>query len=326
MEDFHKAINWKGKIWWSTRISIEGGRIVLSKDFIEKFRIGTKEKIILDDYDTGWKLSEEMAYFQKDEIKEKAIEILEKNRENLAQGQGLLWANDTYSLLIIFQGMDTSGKDSLIKHVMSGVNPQGCRVNSFSTPNKEELDHDFLWRCNLRLPRRGEIGVFNRSYYEEVLIAKVHPEILEKENLPDKKKNSKFWQNRYDSINSFEKHLTENGTVILKFFLHISKERQKERLLARFENKEKFWKISRSDIEERKFWGEYMRAYEELLEHTSTTNAPWYIIPADYKWVARTIVSDVIASHLISLHDSYPAVSEEKREEINRAREMLENE
>lgn len=299
---------------------------MLSEGFINKFRVDPGKKVVLEDYDTGWKVSEEMEYFQKDAVKEKAIEILENNRVDLSRGQQLLWANNTYSLLIIFQGMDTSGKDSLIKHVMSGINPQGCRVSNFKTPTKQELDHDFLWRCTLKLPARGEIGVFNRSYYEEVLITKVHPEILENENLPDPANKSGFWKKRYESINTYEEHLVRNGTVILKFFLHLSKDRQKERLLARFENEDKFWKIAVSDIKEREFWDDYIKAYEDMISHTNTEDAPWYIIPADFKWVARTIVSDVISSKLKSLHDSYPAVPKEQLEEIKLARELLENE
>lgn len=299
---------------------------MLSEEFIEKFRIAPGVKFSLDDQETGWKVSEQIEYFQKDAVREKAREILEKNKEELAHGQGLLWANNTYSLLVIFQGMDTSGKDSLIKHVMSGVNPQGCRVSNFKTPTKEELDHDFLWRCAVKLPARGEIGVFNRSYYEEVLITKVHPGILENENLPNDGKDKDLWNKRYESINAFEKHLNENGTFVLKFFLHISKKRQKERLLARFEREEKYWKIALSDIEERKFWDEYMKAYEDMLDNTNTEYAPWYVIPADYKWVARTLVSDIIVSKLLSLHQTYPAVSKEALDEIRLARDILEKE
>ena len=199
-------------------------------------------------------------------------------------------------------------------------------MSSFKTPTREELDHDFLWRCSRELPKRGELGVFNRSYYEEVLVTKVHPKLIDNQNLPQKDINKKFWEKRYESINNFEEHLSQNGTIVLKFFLHISKKRQKERLLARFENKDKFWKIAPSDIEERKFWDDYVKAYEEMLSETSAANSPWYVIPADYKWVARTIVSDIIASNLHSLHDSYPSVSEEKLEEIKLARELLEGE
>ena len=303
-----------------------GEKFVLSEKFIGKFRIDESQKISLGDYDTGWKVSDEIAYFQKDEVKDRAKDILEKNREDLARGQSLLWANNIYSLLIVIQGMDTAGKDSLVKHVMSGINPQGCRVSSFGAPSKDELDHDYFWRCNLRLPKRGEIGIFNRSYYEEVLITKVHPEILEARHLPLKKFDNDFWRTRYKDINSYERHLSNSGTIVLKFFLHISKEKQKERLLARFENESKYWKISPSDIAERKFWDSYIRAYEDMLNNTSTKTAPWYIIPADYKWVARTLVSDIIASKLISLHDSYPAVSDETLEKIKKAADMLKNE
>jgi PPK2 family polyphosphate:nucleotide phosphotransferase len=299
---------------------------MFEEQFLAKFRIDGGRKVRLSDYDTGWKLSEEIAYFQKDEVKDKAKDILEKNREDLARGQSLLWANNTYSLLIIIQGMDTSGKDSLIKHVMSGINPQGCRVSSFGVPSKEELDHDYFWRCNRRLPARGEIGIFNRSYYEEVLITKVHPEILDARNLPQKKFDKEFWKMRYEDMNSYERRLLNSGTCVLKFFLHISKEKQKERLLARFQNESKYWKISPSDIVERKSWDKYIEAYEDMLENTSTKAAPWYVIPADYKWVARTLVSDIIASKLISLHDSYPQVSEERLDKIKKAIDLLKDE
>jgi PPK2 family polyphosphate:nucleotide phosphotransferase len=209
---------------------------------------------------------------------------------------------------------------------MSGVNPQGCRVTSFKVPTSEETDHNFLWRYTRALPARGEIGIFNRSYYEDVLVVKVHPEILEKQQLPPGKRGDKFWNARYEDINAFERHLVQNGTLILKFFLHISKEEQKRRLLERLENEEKYWKFALSDLAERRFWNEYQQAYERVLFKTSTDTAPWYIIPADYKWVARTLIADIISTTIQSLDLHFPEVSAEGLKELEKAREALNNE
>jgi PPK2 family polyphosphate:nucleotide phosphotransferase len=219
--------------------------------------------------------------------------------------------------------MDAAGKDGTIRHVMTGVNPQGCQVHSFKKPSEEELDHNFLWRCMKDLPERGRIGIFNRSYYEEVLVVKVHPEILEGQKLPPGKRGKSFWKARYEDINNFEKHLARNGTVIIKFFLHISKEEQKQRFLERLENPEKHWKFSEADLTERDYWDDYMRAFEDCLSATSSKWAPWYVIPADHKWVARTLVSAIVADTIQSLDLSYPRVPQEKKENLEAARKRL---
>jgi len=222
--------------------------------------------------------------------------------------------------------MDTSGKDGTIKHVMAGVNPQGCRVTSFKVPTSEETDHNFLWRYTRALPARGEIGIFNRSYYEDVLVVKVHPELLDNQQLPPGKRGDKFWNARYDDINAFERHLVQNGTFIMKFFLHISREEQKKRLLDRLEDKEKYWKFALSDLAERQFWDDYQTAYEMMLSKTSTDTAPWYIIPADYKWIARSLIADIISTKIRSLDLKYPEVAEETLKQLEVAREKLASE
>jgi PPK2 family polyphosphate:nucleotide phosphotransferase len=222
--------------------------------------------------------------------------------------------------------MDAAGKDSVIKHVMSGVNPQGCQVFSFKAPSQEELDHDFLWRTTKALPERGRIGIFNRSYYEEVLIVRVHPEILTAQHIPDEERNENIWQHRYEDINNFERYLTRNGTVILKFFLNVSKKEQKERFLDRIERPEKNWKFSFADVKERERWEDYMHAYQEMLNHTSTHWAPWYVIPADHKWFTRAAVADIIITKLESLDLRFPDLSESHKQDLRRAKEILERE
>jgi len=222
--------------------------------------------------------------------------------------------------------MDAAGKDSTIKHVMSGVNPQGCFVTSFKAPTAEELDHDFLWRCAKNLPERGRIGIFNRSYYEEVIVVKVHSEWLERQRLPVKKYNGKFWRQRYEDINAFEHHLMRNGTLILKFFLNVSKKEQKKRLLERLDDQKKHWKFSVGDLAERKHWNHYMRAYSDAFNATSTKWAPWYIIPADYKWTARAMIAEIVTSHIHALDLRYPEVSKEGRRALKAARRQLERE
>ena len=248
--------------------------------------------------------------------KQDAKEILAKDIEKLTELQSMLYAQDKYSILIIFQAMDAAGKDGTIKHVMSGINPQGCQVFSFKQPSAEELDHDYLWRINRSLPERGRIGIFNRSYYEDVLIAKVHPEIILSTNkLPGidsiEKINAEFWKRRYRQINDFERYLTENGTVILKFFLNVSKDEQKKRFIERLEDKAKNWKFSSSDVKERKFWDEYMKAYSDALTETSTEIAPWYVIPADNKWFMRYAVGQIICSRMKQIDLHYPRLSKE---------------
>jgi PPK2 family polyphosphate:nucleotide phosphotransferase len=238
--------------------------------------------------------------------------------------QSLLYASNQYSLLLIFQGMDASGKDGAIKHVMSGVNPQGCQVFSFKHPSEEELEHDFLWRTTRCLPERGRIGVFNRSYYEEVLIVRVHPEILSSQRLPNASLDKKnIWQDRYNSIVDLEKHLSRNGTKIIKFFLHMSKDEQKKRFLQRIDAPEKNWKFSIDDIEERKYWHGYMNAYEDCLGATSTSNAPWYVIPADDKENSRLIISQIILDTLEDLNMTYPHADEKRRKELDSFKKLL---
>ncbi len=299
---------------------------MIKEEYLERLRVVPKKSISLKDFDTGWAQSEDLKDAGKKAVKERAAEILEANRQTLAESQELLWANDTHAVLIILQGTDTSGKDGIIRHVITGMNPQGCRVASFGVPTEEELDHDYLWRHVLKLPAKGEIGVFNRSYYEEVLVVRVHPKVLERQRLPPGSRDEEFWERRYRDINAFERYLTENGTTVLKFFLHISKEEQKKRLLARLENEEKYWKFSLADLAERRYWDDYQKAYETMLEKTSTDHAPWYVIPADYKWAARALVADLISTRIRSLGLSYPPVSPQQMDEIRKARKVLENE
>jgi PPK2 family polyphosphate:nucleotide phosphotransferase len=253
-------------------------------------------------------------------------EILGEHIRKLSARQNLLYATNRYSLLLIFQGMDAAGKDGAIQHVMSGINPQGCEVFNFKQPSAEELEHDFLWRTTYRLPERGHIGIFNRSYYEEVLIVRVHPELLQNEGLPDELIDKSIWKDRYHSIMDLEDHLNRNGTRIIKFFLHLSKDEQRKRFLARIDEPEKNWKFSAADIQERKYWNHYRKAYEACLSATSTKEAPWYIVPADDKENARLIVSQIILDTLGDLELSYPEVDEERLKELRSIRKLLESE
>ncbi len=256
--------------------------------------------------------------------KEQYHQILTEHIHEMSSLQSLLYASNLYSFLIIFQGMDASGKDGAIKHVMSGVNPQGCQVFSFKHPSAEELEHDFLWRTTRCLPERGRIGIFNRSYYEEVLIVRVHPEILSSQGLPDVALDKKtIWQDRYNSIMDLEKHLYRNGTRIIKFFLHISKDEQQKRFLQRIDAQEKNWKFSLADIEERKFWHDYMNAYEDCLSVTSTSNAPWYVVPADNKENSRLIISQIILDALKDLNMTYPKTDAKRRHELQSFKKLL---
>jgi PPK2 family polyphosphate:nucleotide phosphotransferase len=250
--------------------------------------------------------------------------ILTKHTNDLSALQSLLYADDRYAVLLIFQAMDAAGKDGAIKHVMSGVNPQGCEVFSFKHPSAEELDHDFLWRTAVRLPQRGRIGIFNRSYYEEVLIVRVHPEILRAQRLPDEALHGDIWSGRYRSIMDLEHHLHRNGTRIVKFFLHISKEEQRKRFLKRIDQPEKNWKFSQSDLKERELWKDYMKAYEECISATSTHHAPWYVVPADGKKNTRLIISQVIVDTLKSLNLSYPKSDKARSKELQSLRQQLE--
>ena len=284
----------------------------------DHFIVPPTKKIRLEDYDPGFTSH----YKNKDEASAK----LRKDIERLAKYQDVLYAQNTYALLIILQAMDTAGKDGTIRHVMSGVNPQGTQVHSFKAPSAEEVDHDFLWRSMKALPERGGIGIFNRSYYEEVLVVRVHPEILDLQRLPPEEKKKSIWKHRFDEINYFEKYLVRNGIVVLKFFLNLSKGEQKRRLLARINTPEKNWKYSLADAKERSYWDDYMNAFEDTFNHTSTKHAPWYIIPADNKWFTRTVIADVIIEKLKSLKLSYPVVSEEHRQHLLAAKELLGNE
>jgi PPK2 family polyphosphate:nucleotide phosphotransferase len=258
--------------------------------------------------------------------KDKSKGLLEQGIQLLAETQDKLYAQDRYSVLIILQAMDAAGKDGIIKHVMSGLNPQGCQVYSFKAPSAEELDHDYLWRCSKALPERGRIGIFNRSYYEEVLVARVHPEILDRQKLPPECKGKGIWKRRFDEINNFEKYLVDNGTVVLKFFLNVSREEQKRRFLARIEQPEKNWKFSAADVKERQYWDEYQAAYADCFEHTSTDCAPWYVIPADSKSFARLAVAGAISYRLKKLGLDYPTVSKEQYEQLAEAKAVLEAE
>ena len=276
------------------------------------------KKANLKDYDPG--------FTGKFKNKDEAQKKLAGDIERLAELQDVLYAQNTYALLLIFQAMDAAGKDGAVKHVMSGVNPQGSQVFSFKAPSTEELDHDYLWRTTKSLPERGRIGIFNRSYYEEALVVRVHPETLAKQHLPKSAVGPDIWKLRSDDFNTLEHHLVRNGTVILKFYLHVSKREQKRRFLDRIDTPEKNWKFSLADVEERRHWGEYMKAYEEVFQHTSTEWAPWYIIPADHKWFTRAAVADIIVAKLESLKLRYPEVSEERRKSLLKARKMLEGE
>ena len=299
---------------------------MIRQDIIARFRVPPGKKLQLRDYDTGWAQTKELKALGKDVIKERAKASLEKNLEELAEAQERLWADDRYTVLVVLQAMDAAGKDGTIKHVMSGVNPQGCQVFSFKKPSAEEVDHNFLWRYMKRLPERGRIGIFNRSYYEDVLVVKIHPELLTHQKLPLGKPDKAFWQARYEDINAFERHLVRNGTIVLKFFLNVSKKEQKRRFLERLENPEKHWKFSTSDLAERGFWDQYMQAYEDALRATSTEWAPWYIVPADHKWVTRAIVADILTTTITSLDLRYPEVTGAQHQALEQARRQLEQE
>jgi PPK2 family polyphosphate:nucleotide phosphotransferase len=258
--------------------------------------------------------------------KDKGEKILEANRKRLNDFQEKLYAQDRWSLLLIFQGMDAAGKDTAIKGVFEGVNPQGCEVTSFKQPSAHELDHDFLWRSAIALPERGRIGIFNRSYYEECLVTRVHPEILAKEKIPPVLMTRNIWRERFEDISSFERYLARNGTVILKFFLNVSKEEQRERFLERLEIPSKNWKFSMADVTERAQWGKYQAAYQEIVRHTSTTLAPWHVVPADHKWFARVVIGSTVVSALEKLDLKFPKADKASLQEFEAVRVALEHE
>ena len=294
------------------------------KQIIKRCRQVTKPFLVTDgagfrlkDFDPGDTL------WLKAEDKPRAKEALAVGVQAMAELQDKLYAQDRWAVLLIFQAMDAAGKDGAIKHVMSGVNPQGCQVHSFKAPSPEELDHDYLWRCMKVLPNRGQIGIFNRSYYEETLVVRVHPELLARQKLPPKLVTEAIWKERFQDIRSFERYLTRNGIIVRKFFLHVSKKEQKRRFLERIENPEKNWKFSASDAQEREHWGAYMDAYEDMIRHTATEAAPWYVVPADNKWFTRVVVAAAVIEALASLKLAYPEVGPEKLRELAAAKRTL---
>jgi len=284
---------------------------------IAKYRVATGKRFRLSDFDPG----DTHGFGSEDKFEAK--EILQRSVAWLAEQQDILYAQDRWALLIIFQAMDAAGKDGTIKHVMSGVNPQGCQVTSFKQPSSEELDHDYLWRHMQHLPERGRIGIFNRSYYEEVLVVQVHQDLLQRQQLPPSLITKRIWRDRYEQIANLERYLTHNGIVILKFFLHVSKAEQKRRFLARLDEPEKNWKFSAADVAERAHWDLYQNAYEHAIRHTATRDAPWYVVPADNKWFTRLVVGATIVETLAGLDLRYPKVDAAKRKELARARAQL---
>jgi len=288
-----------------------------ARKYSEPFCITNGKKFRLKDVDSGDTLE-----FDSDE-KPKAQEALAAGVEVLAELQEKLWAQDRWSVLIIFQAMDAAGKDGAIKHVMSGVNPQGCEVTSFKAPSAEELDHDFLWRCAKRLPERGRIGIFNRSYYEETLVVRVHQNFLAGQKLPANLKTKNIWKRRFRDITNFERYLTHNGILVLKFFLHVSKEEQQKRFLARIDDASKNWKFSLNDVREREHWDDYMDAYEQTIRHTTSKYAPWYVVPADNKWFTRLVVAAAIVESMNALDLEYPKLDEEQLKALQEAKKSL---
>jgi PPK2 family polyphosphate:nucleotide phosphotransferase len=281
---------------------------------LSNYVVKPNSKVNLEKYN----ISDTSGYKSKEEAKDQ----LEKNIEKMIELQDKLYAMDRYSMLLIFQAMDAAGKDSTIKHVMSGLNPQGTQVYSFKQPSKEEVDHGYLWRITKSLPERGRIGIFNRSHYEEVLVVKVH-DLIKSQRLPENIVTNNIWKQRYEQISDFEKYLFENGTIVLKFFLHVSKDEQKKRFLDRINDPSKNWKFSSADVEERKFWNDYQKAYEEAISATSKSYAPWYIIPADKKWFTRLLVSAIIIDKLKKLNLDYPKLSKEQFAELQKSKEAL---
>jgi len=297
---------------------------MLKQKLLKTFRVKPGTRVDLKKFSTDWADTKVAKKLGKDKIKKQALKILEQNRKELDAVQELLYASDSHSVLLVFQAMDAAGKDGTIRHVMSGVNPQGCQVFSFKKPSVEELDHNFLWRYMKSLPERGRIGIFNRSYYEDVLVVKVHPEWLD-QKLPDQP-DKQFWAARYEDINNFEKHLVRNGTLVLKFFLHLSKKEQKNRFLERLTNPDKHWKFSGADMAERAHWKEYQKAFEDAFTATSTKLSPWHIIPADRKYVARALVADIVVYAINRLNLKYPTVPPERMQALLAARKELEGE
>jgi len=292
--------------------------IKIARRLAEPFRVSKGKHFQLKDVDPNDTLE-----FTKDADKSRAKEALTTGVAAMAELQDKLYAQDKWALLLIFQAMDAAGKDGAIKHVMSGVNPQGCQVFSFKSPSSEDLDHDYLWRCMKSLPNRGHIGIFNRSYYEEVLAVRVHPEFLAKQRVPPQLVGKEIWSERFEDIRNFEQYLARNGVVVRKFFLHVSKKEQKRRFLERIDDPKKNWKFSSNDAAERDYWDDYMNAYEEMIQETATKHAPWYVVPADNKWFTRVIVGAAVVDALADLDLAYPKVGEDKLKELATAKSKL---
>jgi PPK2 family polyphosphate:nucleotide phosphotransferase len=292
--------------------------IKTARELARPFRISKGKNFRLKDVDPDDTLD-----FTKEADKPRAKEALAMGVTALAELQDKLYAQDRWAVLLIFQAMDAAGKDGAIKHVMSGINPQGCQVYSFKSPSSDDLDHDYLFRCMKCLPNRGHIGIFNRSYYEEVLVVRVHPEFLAKEKLPPKLVGKRIWDERFEDIRNFEQYLARNGVVVRKFFLHVSKKEQKRRFLGRIDDPLKNWKFSSNDANERNFWDDYMEAYEEMIQETTTKDAPWYVVPADNKWFTRFVVAGAVIETLDSLDLAYPKVDEVKLKELAAAKKKL---
>lgn len=299
---------------------------MISTDLAKFFRVKPDERVRLKDYDPGWEQTDELAKLGKQTVRKRAEELLEESVAELAEAQELLYADNRHAVLMILQAMDAAGKDGTIRKVTSGVNPAGFQVFCFKAPSKEELDHTFLWRYCKRLPERGRIGIFNRSYYEDVLITRVHPELVSSKHLPPGKRDKSFWNARMDDINALEEHLVRNGTLVLKFFLHISRDEQKSRFLDRLNEPDKHWKFNPADLTERSYWNDYVDAYERALSATSTKHAPWYIVPANHKWVARAVVASILSTSISELNLEYPTVSPEQKQALDEARRQLEAE
>lgn len=291
---------------------------------IDVCRVTDGSDFSLSEHPTDWTGAEDqLPAGLKLHSKHHEVARLELNRQRLIDAQEKLWANDTYGMLVVFQAMDAAGKDGTIKHVLSGMNPQGVTVASFKVPSVEELDHNYLWRYAKRLPERGQVGIFNRSYYEEVLVARVHPEVIDNQKLPDDARGPKIWQHRYEDMVAFERHLVRNGIVVVKFFLHLSKQEQRERFIDRIDVPDKNWKFSANDVKEREYWNDYQAAFEEAIRATSTKHAPWYVIPADRKWRMRTLVSDVLVDVIDALPIAAPTLSDEARAALRAERSKL---
>jgi PPK2 family polyphosphate:nucleotide phosphotransferase len=293
---------------------------------LSKLRVEPGTSAALADRDTAWAGGKDFEGLSEKKLKTEAKKILTQGVQDLSHAQEMLWANDTYSLLVVFQAIDAAGKDSTIEHVMSGVNPQGVKVVSFKKPSSDELDHNFLWRISNALPERGRIGIFNRSHYEEVVALQVHPEWLDKQRLPSGPRGKQFWKGRYDDINNFERHLDRNGTKIVKFFLHVSKAEQKKRFMSRLDVPGKEWKFSAADVAERALWDDYMRTFDAVIRATSTKWAPWYVIPADNKKVMQAMVARILVDSIEALDLKWPEVTEEDRKANAEARALLEAE